>query len=128
MLSGCCHTHPCSRAQGVAPSSIKVLLTGEDEHLADVAELSHRVPLGRGSLPSACCFTVHSEGTGLVNSVEMARDASLVAAAFDDSTLRVWDLWVHCLPGFPVCATRGPGAHPRRARARAAQQTRTRWI
>lgn len=66
----------------------------EDEYLAELAEVSKQVSLGVDSLPSICCYTLYNTATAGVTSVELSRNATIVSAAFDDSTIRVWDMYV----------------------------------
>lgn len=76
-----------------APTSlIPVVHKKEAEHLAEMAELSKQVSLSRDTLPSICSFSLYNTSTSRANSIELARDATVVAAAFDDSTVRVWDM------------------------------------
>ena len=74
-----------------AAITVPLLKAGPDQYLAELAELDKQVDLGRDSLPSICCFTTYNAADG-VNSMEMARDSTLIAAACDDSAVRVWDM------------------------------------
>ncbi len=76
------------KAQGREQVLIKQRLS---EHIAETAELRSQVTLSRDALPSSCCFTIYNAGS-TVNNVSMTSDATVVAASFDDSTVRVWDM------------------------------------
>jgi transcription initiation factor TFIID subunit 5 len=76
------------KAEGRGQVLVKQRLS---EHIAETAELRSQVTLSRDALPSSCCFTVYNAGS-TVNNVSMTSDATVVAASFDDSTVRVWDM------------------------------------
>lgn len=79
------------------------------EHIAENAELRSQVTLSRDALPSSCCFTVYNAGS-TVNNVEMTPDATVVAASFDDSTVRVWDMRLSSQPRSRDQNENNPGA------------------
>jgi transcription initiation factor TFIID subunit 5 len=53
-------------------------------------DLRARVPLSATSLPSVCFYTFLNAHGGL-NAVALARDGSLAAGAFADSSVKFWD-------------------------------------
>ena len=79
-------------SKGPAPVNILPLVKQRlPEHLAELAELRSQVTLSRDALPSSCCYTVYNAAASL-NSMTFTPDATVVAAGFDDSTVRVWDM------------------------------------
>jgi len=58
--------------------------------LAMYKEIGKRLNVGPEKIPSVCFYTVlHSHG---LNSVEVSDDSSLLAAGFEDSSIKVWSL------------------------------------
>ncbi|CEP13051.1 hypothetical protein [Parasitella parasitica] len=53
--------------------------------------LNHRIPLNESSLPSICCYTFHNTHDSL-NCVSTTRDATLIAAGFSESFIKIWSL------------------------------------
>jgi len=62
-----------------------------------LSDLSRRVPVGKGALPSVCCYTLFNARTSL-NCLDVSADARTVAAGLADSGVQIWD------------ASRGDGA------------------
>ena len=85
-------------SKGPAPVNILPLVKQRlPEHLAELAELRSQVTLSRDALPSSCCYTVYNAAASL-NSMTFTADATVVAAGFDDSTVRVWDMRLSSQP------------------------------
>jgi transcription initiation factor TFIID subunit 5 len=80
-----------------------------NEYLAEIAELRSQVTLSQDALPSSCCYTVYNAGSTL-NSMALTADATVVAASFDDSTVRVWDMRLSSQPRTRDESDSNPGA------------------
>lgn len=66
-----------------------ILRKSNAEKMHEFEELRARVQLGKGTLPSALCFTFVNSHRGL-NCIEFSKDVTLVAGGFADSSIRVW--------------------------------------
>ncbi|KAI8375190.1 WD40-repeat-containing domain protein [Blakeslea trispora] len=54
-------------------------------------DIHHRMPLNDTSLPSICCYTFHNTHDSL-NCVTTTKDATLMAAGFSESFIKIWSL------------------------------------
>ncbi|XP_065052101.1 transcription initiation factor TFIID subunit 5-like isoform X2 [Rhopilema esculentum] len=59
--------------------------------LAKYKELLKRLHVGPNSLPSICFYTVLNASQGL-NVIEFSDDSKMLAAGFDDSSIKLWSL------------------------------------
>ncbi|CAI5998107.1 unnamed protein product [Closterium sp. NIES-64] len=67
------------------------LATREEAEKQVFDDLRRRVALGAQALPSVCCYTLlHAHSS--MTSVSVAPDGALLAAGFNDSSVKVWDM------------------------------------
>jgi hypothetical protein len=70
---------------------VPIVAQQSEEYVTNLTDLKKQVTLSETALPSACCYTFENT-YGQLNAVELSRDCTLIAGAFDDSIVRVWDV------------------------------------
>jgi len=74
-----------------AESKIPLPAIDEEGQKNIITELGNAIPLGSTTLPSICCYTFLNTSNS-VNTIEISRDCSLVAAGCSDSSVKLWDV------------------------------------
>jgi len=82
---------PASPPIETIKSMIPIPPENETLEVKRLEDLRRRVALSSTSLPSICFFTFLNAHNS-INCVDIARDASVVAGGFSDSSIKVWDL------------------------------------
>ena len=66
---------------------VPIVAQQSEEYVTNLTDLKKQVTLSETALPSACCYTFENT-YGQLNAVELSRDCTLIAGAFDDSIVR----------------------------------------